>query len=82
MILPTIHLNGSGRESLMKQYHQTYLAVHEALCSLRKLDIHDRDYYPQGPDAGPQARRENQARIEKLQGVLDEIEAIYNSVQP
>lgn len=82
LTLPTVHLNGSGQSSLLRQYNETYLAVYAAVVSLRKLDIHDRDYYPQGPDAGPKARAENQARIDKLLGVLEEIEAIYKSVEP
>lgn len=79
---PVVHLNGSGRNTLMTQYADAYMKLHDAIVALRKLDIHDRDYYPLGPDAGPQARRENDARLDKVASAMAEIEEIYQAVQP
>lgn len=78
--LPVVHINGSGRKSLQEQYYAAYMGVHGAIVALRKLEIHDRDYYLLGSNAGPRARHENQARLDRLKEILDEIEAIYKSL--
>lgn len=80
MILPTIHLNGSGRESLMKQYREAYMKLHDAVLTLRAVDVHSRDYYPQGPEKGAQAQAEHLDRQAKLWEVLQDLETIYNSI--
>lgn len=80
--LPTVHLNGSGRAPLSEQYHNAYMAVHAAIVALREAAPHDRDYYIQGPDAGPQARREHEARIKALQGVLNDLAEFQIHLMP
>jgi hypothetical protein len=78
--LPSIHLNGSGRLALETQYEKALQALTAAYAALYQLDIHDRDYYPQGPDAGPRARREHRARLDKIESVRQDIKAVYESV--
>ena len=80
--LPIVHLNGSGRESLMRQYHNAYMKLQEAIVALREVDTHDRDFYPLGPDAGPQARLEQRARETKLAEIQGEMLQLYSSVEP
>lgn len=80
MVKPVVHLNGTDRGVLTRQYHQAYLALHDALVALRKLDIHDRDYYPLGIGAGAQARRENEARLDRVASVMAEVEELYKAV--
>ena len=82
MMKPTIHLNGSGRESLINQYHEAYMKLQEALVALRKIDVHGRDYYPQGPDAYSQASREHCKRMDAINEVQKEIGEIWESLLP
>jgi len=80
--LPSVHLNGSGRIPLFEQHHKAYMAIQEAIVAMREATPHDRDYYVQGPDVGPQSRREHLARIEALEGVLDDVGRIWQSLMP
>jgi len=80
--VPVVHLNGSGRSALMEQYHRAYMAIQEAIASLQDSMPHGRDYYPLGPDAHHQAYMEQQARIQALRAVQDEIDVIYESLMP
>lgn len=79
--LPVVHLNGSGRASLQKQYENAYCTVSAALLAVAAIETHDRDYYPLGPDAGPAARAERAARCAKLVTIAEELLEIYNSLE-
>jgi hypothetical protein len=73
---PTVHLNGSGRRILLEQLTSAATAIEHAIESLRRAAPLGRDYYPQGPEAWPAARREHLLRLGKLralQGELDEL---------
>lgn len=79
--IPTLHLNGTGingfRDGLVK-VHSTLRNAIEALCQAAP---HGRDYYVQGPDAYNVARKEHDARVEKLTSVLREITEIWEGIQ-
>ena len=71
---PVVHLNGSGKKLLNKQYRNAYDALHTAIGALIEMSPHGRDYYPHpDPDAFEKAREENRARIEKLNQVQREV---------
>jgi hypothetical protein len=61
LAVPTIHLNGTSRESLMEDLLGAYHALTEAIAALGRACPNGRDYYPQGNDAlsgrrsGPEA---------------------------
>jgi hypothetical protein len=78
---PTLHLNGSGYTRLAAQYRHAADALRVALEALREMTPHDRDYYVQGADAGPKARREHEARIARVSDVLREIEALHAQIR-
>lgn len=85
MIMPTIHLNGSGRENLENQVREAGEAIHAALEKMAAAAPHGRDYYPQdeGAITGPaykQAEKEHLARMEKVREVLKEYEQLYEWV--
>jgi hypothetical protein len=82
LTLPSVHLNGTGRVGLMEQYHKAYMALHEAVVALREATPHNRDYYVQSDEAGPQARKEHQARLAAVEDVMEEIQTIYQSLVP
>ena len=76
MTFPTIHLNGSGAESLRDGYIAAGEALNDALRKLKETDPNGRDYYPQGDDAIRQASNEHCLRLNKLTHVIEEIQAL------
>jgi hypothetical protein len=73
MILPTIHLNGSSKESLLDQLADAHLALIMAENTLSNCAPNARDYYPQGEDAFEAARQEFGNLTERLHGVRMEV---------
>ena len=67
--LPTIHLNGTDAKSLADEYHAVYQAIDRACEALAAATCNARDFYPQGPGACQQARRERDDAFLKLKEV-------------
>lgn len=80
MRLPTIHLNGTSREYLFDEAVAAAGALRGAITALEAMTVNARDYYPQGPDAYPEAAREHRERIERVRGVLNEVYALLDSL--
>lgn len=76
MLKPTIHLNGTSRESLTEAYVEAGSALRDALQALTAAEPNARDYYPQGHGAFEQACLEHLARLRRVREVLDEVEAL------
>lgn len=76
MIHPMIHLNGTGKDTLIKEYRAGYDAVDHAMAKLRDITVHARDYYPQPdyPASFYQAQDEFHAMRSKLADVRTELE--------
>lgn len=76
-MVPTVHLNGTGKEALIKEVAEARFALGEALGRLCSMTVHGRDYYVQdGPGKSPaitKAWNEHEARISKIQSVIDEL---------
>ena len=58
LTLPTVHLNGSGRERLLTGYHTAYKLLCAASDSFSEIEFNARDYYVQGDNAFNKARTE------------------------
>ena len=56
--LPTIHLNGTGADSLQREYCAVRKAIAAAADALAAATCNSRDFYPQEPGAWQQARAE------------------------
>lgn len=72
--LPVIHLNGSGRQSLLDYYKNAYRKAIELRDSLNTGAFHGRDYYPAGAGAWAAAcdqRREQEQRLAELMRYLE-----------
>jgi hypothetical protein len=80
MLVPTIHLNGTSRESLLQGYCNAVHALQQAVTAVALACPHGRDYYPQGDGAIHMAMREHEARITKLLEVIKELETIAEKV--
>jgi len=69
--LPVIHLNGTGRTSLLREYQTARQALKNLTGALAKATCHARDYYPlPEPDAFYKARATRQAVF----ALLDELD--------
>jgi len=69
--LPTIHLNGTGADSLEREYRKVRLALMDAHGALQSATCNARDFYPQDPGAWERARAERQEAYRLLQLVTD-----------
>jgi hypothetical protein len=70
-IIPTVHLNGTGYDTLYEEYNAAYDAVKKAIDAMYDTTCNGRDYYVQGGSAYYRARDERQAAIDKLSKVKD-----------
>lgn len=82
MTFPTLHLNGTGAQTLIDGYADAATKVREALDALNAIEFHRRDYYVQDDDgaAWHKARAEHDNRLLQLASVLDELQVIALNV--
>lgn len=76
MIKPFIHLNGSGKNLLEKNWMGVYTQVRNLEDALCEAHPHGRDYYPLGADAYRQAEEEHM----ELRKALDIIRKYTNDM--
>jgi len=77
---PTIHLNGTSRGELERQYEEAGHALQAALTALMEAAPNGRDYYPQGDTAIYAAQREHVARLKAVDTVLKEVRELYDAI--
>lgn len=86
VISPTVHLNGSGKESLRGDLVGAIRGIQTAQEALKQCAPHGRDYYVQENDITPSGKPYNRAREEwadrmnKLESVKIELFTIYENV--
>lgn len=80
MMTPTIHLNGTSKEELLRQLWGAQGDLGRAIESLSMAAPHGRDYYPQGQDAIGQATQEHLSRMSRLRSVQQELEAMLQEL--
>jgi hypothetical protein len=73
MQFPTIHLNGTGADTLLAEYERALDALDDAYEAVSQITVHARDYYVQGNDAFRHAHDEQTARLRALDLVRYEI---------
>ena len=73
--LPTIHLNGTGADTLLKEYSALRNAANAAADALAKATCNARDFYPQGSAAWQAARAERDEAFRMLNAVIEYAEA-------
>ena len=78
--IPTIHLNGTGGDSLEQEYHAAYKAIDAAIDALYDATLNGRDYYPQGPGAYSQARAERDTALRQLYAAQSYVEAMLAGI--
>jgi len=73
MPMPTVHLNGASRESLVQQRTDVADALRDVEDAIRQAWPHGRDYYPQGPDALTTAQEAWRERVTVVAEMREEI---------
>jgi hypothetical protein len=76
---PTVHLNGTSRETLLEGYIDCCNAVRHAVEVVQRNRPNDRDYYVK-PGTFDAAATEHDARLKKLEDVLAELREIGEHV--
>ena len=76
MELPTIHLNGTSKERLIEALCEASQAIELAYQATKQTGPNGRDYYTQGAVAMENAEREHRSRLERLDAVKDELDAM------
>ena len=79
LILPRIHLGGTGPSTLIADYSAAIAALHDALRLLGE-SYHDRDYYLLGPDIHREARGQHIARCCAIGSVIVALRAMQDHV--
>jgi hypothetical protein len=80
-MIPTVHLNGTGKKNLLEELEIAHGAVNTAIDALRQVTVHGRDYYVQGEHAYGQARTEMDARLAALAAVQDDLLNLHVAIQ-
>ena len=76
MQLPCVHLNGTSKERLIEALCEASQALDLAYEALKRTAPNGRDYYPLGPGALPTAENEHFARLQRVDDVKQEIDAL------
>ena len=80
--MPCIHMNGSGENSLRRQYNELFEAVSEAQIKLLyDTDFHQRDYYPLGDEAWDKAYQEREEVKEAMSKVYQYVKQHMHFLQ-
>jgi hypothetical protein len=78
--LPTIHLNGTSRDSLLDGYINAMRVLRLAIDALQAAAPHSRDYYTQAGDTFCTAQNHHFTRLARLRETLDELQTIAEHV--
>lgn len=73
--LPTVHMNGTGKKTLMEGYDGAADALLAFADAFGRIEFNARDYYVQGSDAYPKARDNRDAINLKIREIRDYIDA-------
>ena len=73
--LPTIHLNGTSRQTLAQGYDAADDALYEFINAFGAIEFNARDYYVQGPEAWSAARDARDEINRKIRDIKQYIDA-------
>jgi len=80
MTVPTIHLNGTSKDSLIEGLCEASQSLNDAYDALKRTAPNGRDYYPQGPLALDAATDEHMGRLRRLDEIKREIDELTNAI--
>ena len=73
--LPTVHLNGTSRQTLLADYQAAYEKLTEFSDSFRSIEFNARDYYVQSDSSFYEARTERDLMEHKIGALMAYLEA-------
>ena len=76
LAMPTIHLNGSSRDTLLEGYIAAMDTLRLAIKALQDAAPHARDYYVKAEGTFCLAQNQHFTRLARLRETLDEINTI------
>ncbi len=79
LIAPTVNMNGTSKQELLKQLRDVSRAIHEAVDMMRVAAPHGLDYQI-GPETYAQARAQWETQIVRLHDTRREIDEIAETV--
>lgn len=77
---PLVHLNGTSRAELVRQYETAMNALNTAIDLVRETAPHGRDYYPLPPAVGGIAVQQHNDRMNRLCLVHNELSEIFDHI--
>jgi len=85
LMVPTVHLNGTGRDELLAQITNAISAISDALDAMAKASPHPRDFYVQPADdmgntAWDIALAQHRLRTQKVTEVMNDLGEVYAAV--
>lgn len=80
-MIPTVHMNGDTRQSLIDQNMAVYYAADKLLTALDGASPNGRNFYTQGPKAFSDAQTEHTARWVAVNKIRHEMETIIIALQ-
>lgn len=81
LVKPTVHLNGTGKQTLIDEWQDAVNILNAAYRALKLCGPNGRDYYPQGPDACSAATGQHFDRLRVIDAVKGELEALIIHVE-
>ena len=81
LIVPCVHRNGTSKGRLLEAIKDAYQAIGVAYEKLRQTAPNGRDYYVYKDNPYERARTEWVNRMQKLESVRKELEAIANGME-
>jgi hypothetical protein len=80
LTLPTVHLNGTSRDTLLEGYIAALDALRLATEALQASAPNARDYYVQAGDTFCMAQNQHFVRLARLRETLDEMNTLAEHV--
>jgi hypothetical protein len=81
LAIPTVHLNGTGKDDLLEALEVAYSVLGEAYRALKRTAPNGRDYYVQPAGALEQAVSEHHARLKAVDDVRSQLSDIAEAIQ-
>lgn len=78
--IPTIHINGTDRGTLLTGHTAAIVAIDKALDAIAEIAPNGRDYYPQGPNAIFRATADHAHRVRLLLDVRNDLNEIAEGI--
>ena len=76
MTFPLIHLNGTGRDTLVAEYNAAHDALEAFKAAFCATTHHGRDFYPLGEEAFTKATKERMEVFKHMEAISLHIEAM------